>query len=223
MSVTITPNLQEKIDFFASMTSISSVEIDNTPIEYSQLIDNVECFMFKLFKDEHFIELVIPKIFCSQPLPQEVIQNKNQLDMLMEGYLNKKSCIDDDCTLCVNTNYLDSFYYLHPESDIIEQIHKATHITEKTVAQVQLVEKINELEFVENIKLYNNNIPDYIIVDCEFKHTNNADIYTKYTGTYPIEACEDVEQHFKIVEKIKEYYDNTMPKTLEEHTNILPL
>jgi hypothetical protein len=223
MSVSITPELQEKIDFFDSMVNITNVEIDNNPIEYKQLIGGVECFMFKLFKDEHFIELVIPKIVCLEPFPQEVIQNKSQLDMLMEGYLNKKSCIDDDCTLCVTTNYLDSFYYLNPETDVIEQIHKATPITENTLAQSQLIEKINQLEFVENIKLYNNNVPNYIIVDCEFKHSNNADIYTKYTGTYPIEACEDVEQHSNIVEKIKQYYDNTMPKTLEEHTNILPL
>ena len=223
MSVTITPELQEKIDFFDSMVNITSVEIYNNPIEYKQLIGGVECFMFKLFKDEHFIELVIPKIVCLEPFPQEVLQNKSQLDMLMEGYLNKKSCIDDDCTLCVTTNYLDSFYYLNPETDVIEQIHKAIPITENTLAQSQLIEKINELEFVENIKLYNNNVPNYIIVDCEFKHSNDVDIYTKYTGTYPIEACEDAEQHLNIVEKIKQYYHNTMPKTLEEHTNILPL
>jgi hypothetical protein len=223
MSVSITPELQEKIDFFDSMSNITSVEIHNTPVEYNQLIDNAECFMFKLFKDEHFIELVIPKIFCSEALPQEVIQNKNQFDMLVEGYLNKKTCVVDDCTLCVTTNYLDSFYYLNPHTDIIEQIHKAVIITEKTAVQTQLVKKINELEFVENIKLYDNNVPNYIIIDCEFKHSNDVSIHTKYTGTYPIEICEDAEQHFKIVEKIKEYYNNTMPKTLEEHNNILPL
>jgi len=85
MSVTITPNLQEKIDFFDSMVNITSVEIYNNPIEYKQLIGGVECFMFKLFKNEHFIELVIPKIFCSEPLPQEVIQNKSQIDILIES------------------------------------------------------------------------------------------------------------------------------------------
>jgi hypothetical protein len=223
MSVTITPNLQEKIDFFDSMVNITSVEIYNNPIEYKQFIGGVECFMFKLFKNEHFIELVIPKIFCSEPFPQEVIQNKSQIDMLMEGYFDRKSCTDNDCTLCINTDYLDSFYYLNPETDIIEQIHKATAITEINVVQAQLLEKINEFEFVENIKLYNNSISNYIVINCDMKHSNDTNIFTKYSGTFPIEACEDAEQHSNIVEKIKEYYNNTMPKTLEEHTNILPL
>ena len=167
--------------------------------------------------------MVIPKIFCLQPLPQEVIQNKGQLDNLIENYLNRKSCTDDDCALCLSNDYLDCFYYLHPETDVIEQIYKATIITNKTDVQSQLVEKINELEFVEDIKLYNNKITGYIIIDCKFKHLNDTNIFTKYSGTYPIEFCEDVEQHLNIVEKIKEYYNNTMPKTLEEHTNILPL
>jgi hypothetical protein len=42
-------------------------------------------------------------------------------------------------------------------------------------------------------------------------------------GSLVLEACEDAEQHLNIVEKIKQYYHNTMPKTLEEHNNILPL
>jgi hypothetical protein len=223
MSVTITPELQEKINFFKSLTNITNVEVYNTFIEYTQLIDNTDCFTFKIFKNEEFIELVIPKIFCLQLLPQEVIRNKGQLDNLIENYLNRKSCTDDDCALCLNNDYLDCFYYLHPETDVIEQIYKATIITNKTDVQSQLIEKINELEFVENIKLYNNKISGYIIIDCEFKHLNDKNIFTKYSGTYPIEFCEDVEQHLNIVEKIKEYYNNTMPKTLEEHNNILPL
>lgn len=210
MSITITPELQNRIDLIKSLQNITNVTVEDTPDVWKNLINNVDSVLFKISKSNKTIDLVVPKSICMSALPAtNDVADTDKLDKIINALLDKSDF--EHCVMCVSNEELETFYFLNPTTYVIEEIENVTIITQRTTEQQELFNLIGQLNFTKDITFYKVNNNDlYILIACIIFKLNEPNISTRYKVLIPNEVLVNLELHNTIVENIKNYYNTTV-------------
>lgn len=202
----ITKDLQDHINFLKSLSTVVNVEVDLVPISWRQQIDNIDSLLFKIYDDKNYIDLVVPKSICKSTISPYIIENKEKLESIIKSFLNTKN--DEMCLLTKNNDYVESFFFLNPETNIIVNIDNVVSPKEQTDIQKQLLKRINEFEFVKDPNLYEvYNNKENLLFSCTLLY-DYIDSAT-YRFIIPKSVIDDISSHDEsILNRIREYYEN---------------
>ena len=116
----VTKDLQDHIDFLKSISTVVNVEVDLVPTSWREQLNGIDSLLFKIFDNKNFIDLVVPKSICKSTISPYIIQNKEKFEYVINGLLNTKN--NEGCSLTKNNDYVESFFFLNPETNIIVNI-----------------------------------------------------------------------------------------------------
>lgn len=203
----VTKELQDHIDFLKSLSSIVNVEVNLVPNSWREQLNGIDSLLFKIFDNKNFIDLVVPKSICKSTISPYIIQNKEKFEYVINGLLNTKN--NESCLLTKNNDYVESFFFLNPETNIIVNIDNIVSPKEQTDIQKQLLKRINEFEFVKDPNLYEvYNNKENLLFSCTLLY-DYIDSAT-YRFIIPKSVIDDISSHDEsILNRIKEYYENT--------------
>lgn len=203
----ITKDLQDHIDFLKSISTVVNVEVDLVPISWRQQLNNIDSLLFKIYDDKNYIDLVVPKSICKSTISPYIIENKEKLESIIKSFLNTKN--NELCLLTKDNNYIESFFFLNPETNIIVNIDNVVSPEEQTDVVKELLRRINQFEFIKDPNFYE------IYKDEEnllFKCTVLYDYIDSATYRFiiPKSIIDDVTSHDEsILNTIQDYYENT--------------
>jgi hypothetical protein len=217
--LTITPNIKKHIDFLKGLKNITNVEAKTVPLQWKQKINNVESIMFVIHKSNMYIDLVVPLSVADAPMDPTLTEHSDRLSMMINGLIDKTGY--KDCIMCVNNDILESFYYMNPKNNIIEEVENVTIKTQLTFVEKNLVAYLLTLPFVEEVFLYEvANNPDHILIACNIINLNYTgtescpldNLYcsphgTRYKVLVPIDVLTDISLQKTVVDNLNTYYD----------------
>lgn len=205
----ITKDLQDHIDYVKNLSNNINVEVSLIPISWKEQLKAFDCLLFKISDDKTYIDLVIPKSICKSNISTYLIENKDNISYVITNLLKNK--LETNCYVTRDNNFVESFYFLNPTTNNIDEIDNVFQLEEITPKQQQLLNTINQLEFIADSQLYKiSDDSDYMLLKCSLmdKHyTISASYRCLVAKTFFDEVDYDMSN---IIEPIQIYYNNTV-------------
>jgi hypothetical protein len=205
----ITKDLQDHIDLVKNLSNNINVEVNLIPISWKEQLKNFDCLLFKISDDKTYIDLVIPKSICKSPVSTYFIENKDNISYFITSLLKNKS--ETNCYVTRDNDFVESFYFLNPTTNNIDEVDNVFQLKEITPPQQQLLNTINQLEFIADSQLYE--IPkdsDYMLLKCSLMDKNYT-ISATYRSFIAKTMIDDVTlYHSMIIKILQTYYNNTV-------------
>lgn len=221
MSIEITPELQEHINLLRSLSNITNVVVLPVPDGWKDQINNVDSVLFKIYKNEIYMDLVVPSSVCCVAIDEQLKKEIGALDLLINGLIDKMSF--EDCVMCVNNEKLESFYYMNPESGLIIEIENVISKNERTPEQEKLIKLLYTVEFVREVFLYEVvNNPDHLLLACNIVNLQYfgeqcplGNLYcspqgARYKVLLPENLTNNEDLHHNVIDELLKWYDVTV-------------
>jgi hypothetical protein len=223
MSIEITPELQEHINLLRGLTNITNVVIEPVPDGWKDQINNVDSVLFKIYKNEIYMDLVVPNSVCYDVIDEQINNEIGALDSLINSLIDKMSF--DDCVMCVDNEKLESFYYMNPETGLIMEVENVISKNERTSEQEKLIELLHTVEFVREVFLYEVvNNSEHLLLACNIVNLQYSGEQescplgydycpphgTRYKVLLPVSLTNDVDLHQNVVDELLKWYENTV-------------
>jgi hypothetical protein len=217
MSIEITPELQEKLDLFGNLSNITNVVFDTVPDRWKDQINNIDSVLFKIYKNQSYIDFVVPKLICYSAISEEFKKEIEfgSFDLLINRLIDNRS---------FDNSQMESFYYYNAQTGFIDEIDNVISKNERTPEQEKLIELFHTVEFVREVFLYEVvNNPDHILLSCNVVNSYYSgepcplgNIYCSPQGlTYkvlvPHSLCNDVNLHQNVINDFLKWYHDTAP------------
>jgi hypothetical protein len=214
----ITPQLQERINLLSELSNITRVVVEDVPVSWKNLIDNVDSVLFKISKETKTIDLIVPKSICMSSSPaMSSASDIENLNRMINVLVDKVDF--DHCIMCKSNEELESFYFLDPNDFLIKEIENVSVITNKTPDQQSLYNLLNELDFVRDVTFYYTlNNDSYALIGCNIFHTQSPTLTTRYKTLIPKHLFSDAELHSHIVEDLIKFSNTTITDIPEQIT-----
>jgi len=214
----ITPQLQERINLLSGLSNITGVVVEDVPVSWKNLIDDVDSVLFKISKETKTIDLIVPKSICmSSSAAMSDVNGIENLDRMINVLVDKVDF--DHCIMCKSNEELESFYFLDPNDFLIKEIENVSVITNKTSEQQTLCDSINQLNFVKDVTLYDSLINNqYNLIGCNIFNIENPTLTTRYKVLVPKDLISDIEFHSNILTNLVKYYNDTVTDIPEQIT-----
>lgn len=223
MTITITKNIQAHIDLLKSLPNITKVKLESVPTEWKERIGNIDSVMFVVYKNNLWMDLVLPMAVADAPVDPYTLANVDRLAIMINGLIDKMSF--QDCIMCVNNDFLESFYYMNPKSNVIEEIENVIVKTDLSPEERNLVAFLHTVPFVREVFLYTViNNPTHELVACNIVNLTISEteppcplgeLYcpphgARYKVLIPYDLVNDVSLQQSILDRLTTYYDSTI-------------
>lgn len=223
MSIEITPELQEHINYLRGLSNITNVVIEPVPDDWKDQINNVDSVLFKIYKNEIYMDLVVPNLICYGAMSEVIINQKDSFDSLINVLINKMAF--DDCVLFVDNEKLETFFYLNAETGVIGEVENVISKNERTTEQEKLIELLHTVEFVREVFLYEIvNNSDHLLLACNIVNLQYSGKQescplgyaycpphgTRYKVLLSDIIINDVDLHQNVVDDLLKWYETTV-------------
>jgi hypothetical protein len=222
MTITITKNIQAHINFLKNLPNITDVKVESVPSSWKEQIGNIDSIMFVIYKNNLSMDLVLPLETANLPMDPYTLSNVDRLAILINGLIDKSSSVD--CIMCSNTEFFESFYYMNPKNNMIEEIENVHVKTQLSFEEKNLTAYLLTLPFVKEVFFYTIvNNPNHMLIACNIVNLGEAGKEVcplgyeycaphgaRYKVLVPIEVLIDISLQKTIIDSLVNYYDTTV-------------
>lgn len=222
MSITITPNIEAGVAYFKKLKNITNVVVNDVPPLWKEKINNVDSLMLTIYRNDLFIDLVIPMATVNMSFSPTFIKYSDRMGIMINGLIDKAGYTD--CIMCINNDFLESFYYFNPENNIIEEREIAYVKQQLSPLEKNLVRYLLTVPFVKEAYIYDiPTNPEYVLIACNIinlQYTGNEPYLlnnpyspphgTRYKALVPVYMLNDISLQKTIIDHLTTYYNNTV-------------